>query len=67
MYAEKGERYTADASALDMAITKVLEPIFKEWYEAGFKVRQIGQIMHGAVEMIMLETLLGWNEKSKST
>lgn len=59
LFGEK-EGYTDEAEELDRKVTAAIAPIFEEFVDKGYKIREIEYIMQKAVLNISLESLLDW-------
>ena len=58
LYREEDERYTDETLRLDIEAHEALEPIFKKYKELGYKVREIGSVVHFTVFDLELEEVM---------
>lgn len=62
----QNDKYIPEAMDLDTEASKLLRDLFKRWASAGFSVRDISHVVHGAVTEAELTTVLGFNKKGMS-
>lgn len=55
---DKSERYTSAATDLDQRIALLIRPIFKQYLGAGYRAREVAQVVQSSIELLMLESLL---------
>lgn len=59
------EKYTEPGLSLDREAGEALRSVFEKYVRAGFSVRDISHIVHGAVTDLELTILLDWNDIKK--
>jgi hypothetical protein len=60
------DKYTEESRVLDQKASDLLEPLFKEYIEKGYSIREISHVIHSAVnyvEIMLVSTKKRTNEQ----